>query len=100
MTVTEIKRILKPGDFMSIDRFDDGSQIFVVKEVKNNTVVFYGIDTTDSKDDVYTFTACVMADDARYVDDSFINVNGMLWKIAQKVKEGKFDEIQTSILKQ
>lgn len=100
MTVTEIKRILKPGDFMSIDRFDDGSQIFVVKEVKNNTVVFYGIDTTDSKDDVYTFTACTMVDDAKYVDDSFINVNGMLWKIAQKVKEGRFDEIQTSILKQ
>lgn len=85
---------------MSIDKFDDGSQIFVVKEVNTDAVVFYGIDTTDCKDDVYTFTACINVDDARYVDDSFVNYNGMLWKISQKVKEGKFDQIQTSILKQ
>lgn len=100
MTVSETKRVLKPGDFMSIERFDDGSQIFVVKEIGKDNVVFYGIDTTDSKDDVYTFVACVHIDDAKYVDESFVNIDGLLWKIAQKVKEGKFNEIHTSILKQ
>ena len=100
MTVSEIKRVLKPGDFMSIERFDDGSQIFVVKEVSKDSVIFYGIDTTDSKDDIYTFVACANINDVKYVDESFVNIDGLLWKISQKVKEGRSDEIKTSILKQ
>lgn len=93
--VLEINHVLKPGDFMSIDRYDDGSSVFVVKEVTSRSVIFYGLEISACKDNAYVYEACVPIDDVKFIDNSFVNMKGILWQVAEKVKAGKADEVQT-----
>lgn len=94
-----LDRDLEPtrGDFVTVYDNSKIVEVYVLKELNYPNAILYKLCLTNELDDVYVAEVCVPMDDLVYVDESFVNVNGYLWDIRNKVLESREDSIKTIV---
>lgn len=84
---------IKVGDFVTTTgRFQD-VEAYVVKAIHQSTTEIYGLELTSTQDDVNIHNYCIASRDLIYLDESFITVDSILWKIRDMVLAGVFDHM-------
>lgn len=85
--VEETKDIgIGEGDFVTF--YDDSEvvDVYVVESLfEDDTAQIVGLSLTKEKDDVIIKRAIVDIDKLIYLNNSFVNVDGMLWNIRKKL---------------
>ena len=89
-----VKSLLEKGSTISVGdivTIDDNSNVidtYVVKSISNNIATICGIQITEEKDDVFIYDTEVDIEYLIYLGDSFVNFNGLLWKIKTQIDNG------------
>lgn len=84
---------IKKGDFVTTN---DGCsiKIYAVKEVSERMTTMYSVELTELEDDISIHLYYAFTEDLIFIDDSFVNVNGILWNIRQKILDGQTNKIK------
>ena len=93
-TITRAKDLLNNnikvsvGDIVTINDDNDTVETYVVKDINDTSVTICGIRITEEKDDIIIDEIEKRLNDIIYIGDSFININGYLWKIRERILKG------------
>ena len=93
-TITRAKDLLNNnikvsvGDIVTINDDNDIVETYVVKDINDTFVTICGIRITEEKDDIIIDEIEKRLNDIIYIGDSFININGYLWKIRERILKG------------
>lgn len=93
-TITRAKDLLNNnikvsvGDIVTINDDNDIVETYVVKDINDTFVTICGIRITEEKDDIIIDEIEKKLNDIIYIGDSFININGYLWKIRERILKG------------
>ena len=93
-TITRAKDLLNNnikvsvGDIVTINDDNDIVETYVVKDINDTSVTICGIRITEEKDDIIIDEIEKRLNDIIYIGDSFININGYLWKIRERILKG------------
>lgn len=72
------------GSFATLDD-DSPLKLFIVTAIKGSIATLGELELTEAKDDMYLGLTDVPLSEVLAVDDSFVNVNGVLWNIRKKL---------------
>lgn len=72
------------GDFATIYDDKDYVEVYIVKDIIDNTAILYKLSLTYEKDDIYMDEIEIDLDNVIYIDESFVSVNGYLWTFREK----------------
>lgn len=86
------------GDFVTINDESVNVEIYVVGGIEGDVAQLYGLALTSSKDDIYIHDMLVPLSSLIKLDDSFVNVDGVLWQIRKKiVNDTTIDKVYSNI---
>ena len=74
------------GDFVTIYDDADFCKVGLVKSIDEGIAVIYNLLITEENDDIYLEEKEIEVSQLVYLDDSFVNVNGVLWQIRDCIK--------------
>lgn len=83
------------GDFVTTTGRFSVVEVYVVKAIHESTTEIYGLELTENHDDVYIREYYIASKDLIHLDESFVTVDSILWKIREKVLSGNTDCIKT-----
>ena len=86
----DLKENIEVGDIVTIDDGAKEVDTYIVKSITDNrlaTICYLKL--TSAKDDVYVEEITIPLKSLIYIGNSFINMNGYLWKIHDKILKGE-----------
>lgn len=93
-TITKAKDLLNKnikisvGDVVTTDDDNDVVETRVVKEINGSLATVCSLRITEEKDDVFIDESEVELSTLIYIGEPFINVNGYLWKVRERILKG------------
>lgn len=85
--------MISVGDIVTIDDDSDIAEAYVVKKIDDKMATICGIKLTEEKDDVYIEEMNICLRSLLYLGDSFVNLNGLLWKIKGQIDKGRMPSL-------
>ncbi len=86
----DLKENLEVGDVVTIDDDANTVEVYIVKSIKDNELAtICGLQITSARDDVYIEEITIPLKLLIYIGNSFINLNGYLWKVRDKILKGE-----------
>ena len=85
--------MISVGDIVTIDDDSDIAEAYVVKKIDDKMATICGIKLTEEKDDVYIEEMNICLRSLLYLGDSFVNLNGLLWKIKGQIDKGRIPSL-------
>ena len=99
MEVTRAKDLLDKdvaisvGDIVTIDDDSDVAEAYVVRRINDKMATICGIKLTEEKEDVYIEEMNICLRSLLYLGDSFVNLNGLLWKVKGQIDKGRIPSL-------
>ena len=93
-TITKAKDLLNKnikisvGDVVTTDDDNDVVEARVVKEINGSLAIVCSLRITEEKDDILIDESEVEISTLIYIGEPFINVNGYLWKVRERILKG------------
>lgn len=85
---------INPGDFtLYFDGDSSHVHYFVLKEKDHHAAIIIGITLNYNASDILVNEYKIPLEYLMRVDDSFVNIGSPLWRISEKVRDGKANEI-------
>ena len=85
--------MISVGDIVTIDDDSDIAEAYVVKKIDDKMATICGIKLTEEKDNVYIEEMNICLRSLLYLGDSFVNLNGLLWKIKGQIDKGRMPSL-------
>lgn len=97
-TITKAKDILEReaidvSDFVTINDDSDIVEVYVVKSINGTTATIYALELTSERDDILITEKTTALNELIHIDDSFVTVNSIMWKIREMVTSGRHIDI-------
>lgn len=73
------------GDIVTIDDDNDTVEASIVRNINGSLATICSLRITDEKDDVFIDESEVELSTLIYIGEPFINVNGYLWKVRERI---------------
>lgn len=80
---------IKRGVFVTFDDVESVVKPYIVSEVEDDKATIYGLTLTPEHDDVLALKITCDVKMLIGIDDSFVNYNGSLWRLREKILAGK-----------
>ena len=96
-TITKAKDLLNKnigisvGDIVTIDDDNDTVEASIVKNINGAIATICSLRITEEKDDIFIDESEVELSTLIYIGEPFINVNGYLWKVRERILKGYLD---------
>lgn len=96
-TITKAKDLfnknieISVGDIVTIDDDNDTVEASVVRDINGSLATICSLRITEEKDDVFIDESEVKLSTLIYIGGPFININGYLWKVRERILKGYLD---------
>lgn len=96
-TITRAKDLLNKnielsvGDIVTTDDDNETVEAYIIKDIIDSKAVICGLRVTEEKDDIIIDEIDADISSLIYIGEPFINMNGFLWKVRERILSGNPD---------